>query len=195
MSVLDSAQQDYNSNFVKDSVRAMLNSVIKDFNYLSYNRPAWQVAAAAVAPPVCARATTASQVKTTATTQLFLNGIPKSLTATDNLWTLTGGNLAAGAVRAYLLLWDGTTATTVVSVQQCAADLLIANFASAAVALAALRWTALPPTGTGIVGIINIANTTNPFIPGTTLLSAAGVTDTYVDGPDQRVPIASLLTP
>lgn len=33
--------------------------------------------------------------------------------------------------------------------------------------------------GKVIVGALKVANTTNPFIPGTTLLSAAGVTDTY----------------
>ena len=120
----------------------------------------------------------------------------KSLTATDDLWTLGPASsvLAAGSVRSYLLLWDGTSATTVVSVLQ-SNDLLIANYANATAAIAALRWTALPPNGTVIVGILNIANTTNPFIPATTLLGAAGVTATYVDGPDIRVPIASLLTP
>lgn len=194
MSVLDSAAIDKNAPFTNDATRAMLNALVKDVNYLLYNRPAWQVAAAAVAPPVVATATVTSQVKTTATTQLFLNGVPKSLTATDNLWTLTGGNLAAGSVRAYLLLWDGTSATTVVTVQ-ASNDLVAANFGSVALALAALRFSALPPTGTGIVGILNISNVTNPFIPGTTLLGAAGVTATYVDGPDQRVPVASLLTP
>lgn len=30
-----------------------------------------------------------------------------------------------------------------------------------------------------LVGALKVANTTNPFIPGTTLLSATGVTDTY----------------
>lgn len=194
MSVLDSAAISKNENPATLATQAMLNSAIKDYNYMLFNRPAWQVAAAAVAPPVCATATVTSQVKTTATTQLYLNGIPKSLTATDNLWTLTGGNLAIGSVRSYLLLWDGTSATTVVSVQ-ASNDLVIANFASATVAIAALRWSSLPPTGTGIVGIVNIANVTNLFTPGTTLLGAAGVTATYVDGIDQRVLLASIQTP
>ena len=37
------------------------------------------------------------------------------------------------------------------------------------------------PAGKCIVGAIKIANATNPFIPGTTALSAAGVTATYVN--------------
>lgn len=35
------------------------------------------------------------------------------------------------------------------------------------------------PSGKAIVGAIKVVNTTNPFIPGTTLFSAAGVTTTY----------------
>lgn len=194
MSATDSAAQDKNSVFVNDTVRSNANNIAKDQQYYFFNRPAWQVSTAAVAPPVVARAGTASKVKTTATTQLYVNGIPLSLTATDNLWTLTGANLAAGSVRAYQLLWDGTSATTVVSVAQ-SNDLLIANYANAAAAIAALRWPANPAGGTVIVGILNIANVTNAFIPGTTLLSATGVTDTYVDGPDTRCPIAYVVTP
>lgn len=195
MSVRDSASIDKNNNPTLLSLQANVNQLVKDFNYFHYNHPAWQVAAAAVAPPVVARATTASKVKTTATTQLILNNVPLSLTATDNLWTLTdaANTLAIGSVRRYLLLWDGTSATTVVSVQ-ASNDQIIANFATSATALLACRWSFLPPTGTGIVGILSIVNVTNVFTPGTTLLSATGVTDTYVDGSDQGVPLASLLT-
>lgn len=193
MPITDSAQQDYNSNFAKDTVRAQLNAVAKDQQYFFFNRPAWQVAAGAVAPPVVNTGTTTSKVKTTATTQLVVGGVLKSLTATDDLWTLTGGNLAIGAVRSYLLLWDGTSSTTVVSVL-ASNDLLIASYANATAAIAALRWPAMPANGTAIVGILNIANVTNAFVPATTLLGATGVTATYVDGPDIRCPIASLVT-
>lgn len=194
MSVRDSAAFDKNNNPTLIGATANLNSLVKDFNYFQFNRPAWQVAAAAVAPPVCATGTTTSKAKTTATTQLILNGVLKSLTATDDLWTLSGADLAAGSVRRYLLLWDGTSATTVVSVQ-ASNDQVIASYATSTVALAACRWSSLPPTGTVIVGILSIVNLTNAFVPGTTLLGASGVTATYVDGPDQGVPLASILTP
>lgn len=193
MSVNDKIPQDKNTPFTLDTVRAQLNNIITDNAYESLNHPAWNVSTAAVAPPVCARASTASQVKTTATTQLWVGGVVKSLTGTDNLWTLTGGNLAIGSVRRYQLLWDGTTATTVVSVA-ASNDQVIANFASATVALAACRWPNTP-VGAVIVGVLSIANTTNAFIPGTTLLSAAGVTDTYIDGPDGNCFSASIVTP
>jgi len=39
-------------------------------------------------------------------------------------------------------------------------------------------------TSRTIFGVLSIANTTNPFIPGTTLLGAAGVTATYQPGID-----------
>lgn len=37
------------------------------------------------------------------------------------------------------------------------------------------------PAGKAIVGAIKVSNATNPFIPGTTLFGAAGVTTTYVN--------------
>lgn len=200
-SVNDSVAQDNSSYFSTDTVRAMLDAAIKDYAYGLLNRPAWQVAAAAVAPPVCATATVTSQVKTTATTQLYIDGVPLSLAATDNLWTLTGGNLAAGSVRKYALLWDGTTNATVVTVL-ASNDVVIATspLGTAASALAQCRFPSLPPkNATGgsnvIVGILSVTNTTNPFIPGTTLLGAAGVTAAYRDGPDVNIFQASLVTP
>ncbi len=201
MSVNDTIVQDHNTPFVSDSARAQHNLLVRDAIYALLNRPAWQVAAAAVAPPVCARGGTASKVKTTATTQCYIDGVPISLTATDDLWTLTGANLAAGSVRKYALLWDGTSATTVVSVL-ASNDVVIATspLGTSASALAQCRFPSLPPKNAGggsnvIVGILSIVNTTNAFIPATTLLSATGVTDTYRDGPDANVFQASILNP
>jgi hypothetical protein len=199
MSVNDNVPQDNTSNFSRDTVRQMFNNLVRDFAYAILNRPAWQVSTAAVAPPVCNTATNTTGVKTTATTQLFVNGVPLSLTATDPLWTLTGGNLAAGAVRKYLLLWDGASATTVASVLQSTTDPVIATYGTAALALAACRFPSLPASDTTgpnvIVGILSITNTTNAFIPGTTALTATGVTAAYRDGPDNNVFQASVVTP
>ena len=194
MSVNDTIDQNLNASPlpVQDTVRVQYNNVAKDAIHGAMNRPAWQVAAAAVAPPVCNIGTTASKVKTTATTQLFVGGVVLSLTGTDDLWTLTGANLAAGSVRRYQLCWDGASATTVATVRQ-SDDQVIADFGSAAEALAACRWTTTPPLGTSIVGVLSIVNLTNAFIPGTTLLSAAGVTDTYIDGPDANCYSASIV--
>src|SRR5689334_5467068 len=137
MSVNDSVSANLGSpNPSYDNLRVAYDQLLKDFAYGILNRPAWQVAAAAVAPPVCATATVTSQVKTTATTQLYIDGVPLSLTATDNLWTnaiflaANATNLAAGSVRRYMLLWDGTSATTVVSMYS-SNDQVIANFSSA----------------------------------------------------------------
>jgi hypothetical protein len=182
-----------------DQVRVAVNAIINDAVYAILNRPAWQVTAAAVAPPVCATATVTSQVKTTATTQLFVNGTVLSLSATDPLWTnamllaANAANLAAGSVRRYLLLWDGTSATTVMSCMS-SNDVVIGSGTSAA-ALAACRFPSNPPLTKAIVGVLNIVNLTNPFIPGTTLLGAAGVTATYIDGPDANCFQASITTP
>lgn len=197
MSVNDSVAQDPNAPFVKDTTRQQYDLLVKDLMKATLDRPAWQVAAAAVAPPVCATATVTSKVKTTATTQLYVNGVPLSLTATDNLWVLTGdaaNTLAIGSCRRYQLLWDGTSATTVVSVAP-SNDKVVASYLTSALALAACRWPSSPAIGTVIVGVLSIVNATNVFTPGTTLLGAAGVTATYIDGPDANCFQASLVTP
>lgn len=200
MSINDTIAQDKDTYSTRDTVRQQYDNLMRDVAYQFLNRPAWQVAAAAVAPPVLATATVTTQVKSTATTQLFVNGVPLSLTATDPLLlaatfaTSDPNTLAIGAVRRWQICWDGTNATTVITARP-SNTLLIANYASATVALAACRWPNLPPAGTVIVGILSVANITNVFTPGTTLLGAAGVTATYVDGPDANCMLASLVSP
>lgn len=199
-SINDTVAQNRDSNFVSDTVRAQLNAIIRDAMYAVFHRPAWQVAANAVAPPVLAIATETKTVKSTATTELVVNGVLKSLSATDPLMVLANvatddpNTLAAGYVRRWQICWDGTNATTVISIRP-SNDKAIADYASAAEALDACRWSSLPATGTVIVGLVDITNVTNPFIPGTTALSAAGVTDAYHDGPDANCFIATPVTP
>ena len=202
MSVNDKIAQDKNTGFATDTVRAQLDNIVQEVSYWRLNRPAWQVSTAAVAPPVLATATVTSTVKSTATTQLMVGGVLTSLTATDplmvnaNIAAEDPNILAAGSVRRWQVCWDGTNATTVITIRP-SNDVVIATAtpATAAGALLACRWTSLPPAGTVIVGIVDITNTTNPFIPGTTLLGAAGVTAAYHDGPDINCGTASLVTP
>lgn len=201
MSVNDTVTNDPNAQYGPiGTIIAQLDAAVRELAYWRLHRPSWQVAAAAVAPPVLATATVTTQVKSTATTELMVNGVLKSLTATDPL--LLAANIAAGdpntlaigSVRRWQVCWDGTNATTVISCRP-SNDKVIANYASAALALAACRWPSLPPLGTVIVGIVDITNITNVFTPGTTLLGAAGVTAAYRDGPDANCGIASLIAP
>lgn len=200
MSVNDTVTDDKDSYPARQGLRQQVANLTRDMAYFFTHRPAWQVAAAAVAPPVVATATVTTQYKTTATTQLMVNGVLTSLTATDpfvlaaNIATGDPNTLAIGSVRKHQICWDATSATTVGSVRP-SNDQVIANFASSALALAACRWTSLPPRGTVIVGVASIVNLTNVFTPGTTLLGAAGVTATYIDGPDQNCLTASLVSP
>lgn len=122
--------------------------------------------------PVCARGTTASKVKTTADTVLRNAGALNAFAATDDAWTLTGGVLAVSSFRRYLLLADAADARSV----QASTD---------AATAAACVWGAPPANGLAIVGILTVAtDATHTFTPATTLLSAAGITDTYIDGTD-----------
>lgn len=202
MSTNDTVTQNGGSFPAKDETRQQFNNINKDFNYGRFNRPAWQVAAAAVAPPVCATGTTTSKAKTTATTQLVVGGVLKSLTATDDLWSFVAdaaNTLAIGSVRRYQLCWDGTSATTVVSVRP-SNDQVIATspLGTAASALAACRWFSLPPNGTVIVGVLSLTNgPTAPvvFTPGTTLFGATGVVVAFIDGDDQNCFLSSQVAP
>lgn len=163
----------------RDSVRQQLNKKIADFYYFMLNGV---ISTTIATLPLCARATTASKAKTTNATVTKHSGVANAVAATDNAWTLTGANLAAGFFRRYLLLVDAADAFTVLA-------------STDAATAAACTWPALPADGLAIVGILTIANTTNPFIPGTTLLSAAGVTDTYIDGYDDSVFTSAQVTP
>lgn len=178
MSVNDTVAQDTTTNFTFDQVRVQLNNLIRDFAYHRANG----LSPAAILTPIVARGTTASKVKTTQATHTIHSGVQVAAAAVDDAWTLTGGTLAAGFVRRYLLLRSaGGVFTVLASDDQTTA--------------AACRWAQRPADGLAIMGILTVANATNPFVPGTTLLSATGVTDTYQDGVDANVFAASIVQP
>lgn len=131
-----------------------------------------------------ATATVTSQVKTVNTLTFLINGKFFSKAGTDNFWTLSGTTLPAGYFQKYLLLID---ASGVMSIQEG----LMSNVSAAAVGWTNVSsvsaWAPLLSilnAGKAVVGVLTVANVTNPFIPGTTLLGAAGVTATYQDGID-----------
>jgi len=128
------------------------------------NNSAWASAGVATA-------TVTSQVKTvTASTPYVVDGVILAKAATDNFWTLTGATFAAGLTNKWLLLVDAAGVASVVIGTPAAT--------AAAVVLPAL------PVSKAVFGVLTVVNATNPFIPGTTLLGAAGVTATYVQGFD-----------
>jgi hypothetical protein len=119
-------------------------------------------------------ATTKSKVRSNATITYTVDGEFKSKASTDDLWTLTGANLADGYKRTYLLLLDAAGAASVLASD----DVLAAG----TVTLPA--W----PASKAVVGSVTVATAGAAFVPGTTLLDAVTVTDTYFDG----VPAAML---
>lgn len=123
----------------------------------------------------------AAKVKTAAVLWYFLDGILRTKAATDDLWTLTGPNLPeTGAnCRKYLLCLDASGTATVLQSGDATT----------------LAGCALPPYPTGkcVVGILNIVNTSvGAFVPGTTLLTVANVTDTYTEGDGGMRPLPAL---
>lgn len=120
-----------------------------------------------------ATGTTTSKVKTTNQTDFFVNGSVFRKAAADDFWTLTGAVQPISSWRKYLLCVDNAGAASVV---QSSADSLVS---AAAVPLPAL------PANKSVFGVLTVAtNGATTFTPGTTLLGAAGITATYVDGLD-----------
>jgi len=116
-------------------------------------------------------ATTKSKVKTAAAVSYSINGIPYALAISDNFWTLTGANLADGYTRKYLLLVDAAgTATVLASDDQLTASAALCAFPTV-------------PATKVVIGMLQVDTAAAVFIPGTTLLDAATVTDTYTSAP------------
>lgn len=163
-----------------DLVRANMNLLLADFTYFLLNGV---MSTTVATQPVVAIATTTSKVKTTNATVLLEKGAAFALAATDNYWTLTGGVLAVLSFRRYLLIDTAGVASVLASNDSL-------------VSAAACRFPALPANGSAVVGVVSIAtDATHTFTPGTTLLGAAGITATFIDGIDITVPIAQTITP
>lgn len=137
-----------------------------------------------------ATATVTSQVKTVNTLTYTIAGAFKSKGATDNFWTLgvAGSNtlVPASSFQKYALLIDAAGAATV---QEATAN----NVSAATVAWANVSkvgdfapfLTVVAGATKAVVGILTVAtDATHTFTPGTTLLGAAGITATYIDGVD-----------
>lgn len=135
-----------------------------------------------------ATGTTTSKVKTVNTLTYTVQGVFYSKGATDDFWTLSGTTVAASSWQKYLLLIDTAGAASVQEATQ------------SVVSAAAVKWTnvsgvsAWAPfftsisTTKAVVGVLTVAtDSTHTFIPGTTLLGAAGITATYVDGIDMSI--------
>lgn len=181
MPITDSVSQGSGDYPALDKVRQEYNKLAAAHTYFLLNG----VASTTVATtPGVTIATTASKVKTANATVLRNAGALNALSASDDFWTLDGGVLAALSFRRYLLLCDASDAASVL-----ASD-------DSTVSAASCRWHTLPANGLAIVGVLTVATAAaTTFTPATTLLSAAGITDTYIDGIDVDVPLYDLVTP
>jgi hypothetical protein len=140
--------------------------------------------------PAVATATVTSQVKTTAASQYSVGGRIFTKGATDNFWTLAGTTVALNSWQKYLLCVDDAGVATVVEGTQStvsAAGVTWGNVSPAAKAFNQNPWAPLITVLSAsrcIFGVLTVATTTGTFIPGTTLLGAAGITATFIDGID-----------
>lgn len=159
---------------------------------------AWQGNAGALyalnmvyARPIVATATVTSQVKTTNTVDFVIGGRLFNKAATDNFWTLSGAVVAVSSFQKYLLCVDDAGVATAVECTPStvnAAGVTFGNIAAAAKANPQNPWAPLITVLAAsrcIFGVLNVAtNASTTFTPGTTLLGAAGITSTFIDGID-----------
>jgi hypothetical protein len=179
--ISDTTAQDKNSYFSLDTVRAQYNQLAQDFSYFLLNNI---MSSTTATLPQCNTATVTSQCKTTQATVALCAGVANPVAATDNAWTLTGAVLAVSSFRRYLLLVDASDVFTVLA------------SADSTVGASSCRWASRPANGQAILGVLTVAtDSTHTFTPGTTLLGAAGITATYIDGIDVNVPLATLVSP
>lgn len=139
----------------------------------------------------CATATTTSKAKIVNTTAYTVGGKILSKGATDNFWTLAGTTVAASSWQKYLLLIDDAGAASIQEGTQStvsAAAVSWGNVTAAAKAFPQNPWAPLISilsASKAILGVLTIAtDSTHTFVPGTTLLGAAGITATFIDGID-----------
>lgn len=120
-----------------------------------------------------AQGTTPAKVKTTVSVTYRIDGaIQTAKGATDDFWTLAGTVVAASSWQKYVLMIDSAGAASV-------AEGIQSLVSAAAVVLPA------PQQAHSIVGILTIAtDATHTFTPGTTSLTATGITATFVNGYD-----------
>lgn len=116
--------------------------------------------------------TTVQKVRSNATISYLIAGEFKSKASTDDLWTLSGTTITDGNFNKYLLCLDTSGAASIVEGTQGAS--------AGAVVLPAY------PSAKSVVGMLTVQTVGATFVPGTTALDAATVTDTYFDGaPDE----------
>lgn len=121
---------------------------------------------------------TASKVKTAAPngagTDFAIKGYLYHLADTDDFWTLSGDTIAVSSSCLILLCVNASGTMSIVQGDA----VLTANITSG---YTSLKW---PQPGEAVcpLGAVRIdTNASVPFVMGTTLLSAAGITDTYYD--------------
>lgn len=147
------------SQVARDEVRGLVNAI------------ALIIANDTLTAAGCATATVTSQAKTVNTLTYLIDGAYKTKTATDNFWTLSGVTVPISSFQKYYLLIDGAGAASVMQG--------IPASTAAGVVLP------FPPQSKAIVGVLTVAtNGSTTFVPGTTLLGAAGITATFNDGFD-----------
>lgn len=129
---------------------------------------------------------TPQSVKSTATITYTINGVFASKAATDPLWTLTGAVVPVSSFQSYLLLLDSAGTATVQEGTPSIVNAAGVTYGNVSRVSTYAPLLTVLNAGKVVAGYIQVAtDATHTFTPGTTSLTATGITTTYFNGTDQ----------
>jgi hypothetical protein len=135
-----------------------------------------------------ATATTTSKAKIVNTLAYLVGGTMYSKGATDNFWTLSGTLVAAGSFQKYILLIDTSGNASIQEGVQSTVNAASVAWTNISTVSPYAPFLDVVGSTKCIAGVLTVAtDATHTFNPGTTLLGAAGITATYIDGTDQSL--------
>lgn len=163
--------------FVQGAVEQDYNGSVGRATAVITNRQTMLALNRAYAAAGATIATTTTKIKTVNSVPYTIDGsFVTALAGTDNFWVLTGGVLAVSSFRVYLLCANASAAESVIASSDGAT--------AAQCYFTVTPGAADPLDGVCIISTVLVAtDATHAFTPGTTALSATGITATYGDGP------------
>lgn len=114
---------------------------------------------------------TAAKMKTTATLTYTINGVFKSLSAADDLAFSAGHTTIPASSACLFAVWADGSADSAAAVSTTQGPIVASGDPCPVPPLA---------SGKALIGLVKVATDgSHTFVPGTTDLGAAGITDTY----------------
>lgn len=132
--------------------------------------------------------TTTTKVTLGTTVNYLVQGLNYTKNSGADIWTLSGTVVAAASFQSYLLMLDASGTATVQEGTQSLVSQAKVTYKNVSGVSIYAPFLTICQAGKAIIGYITVAtDATHTFTPGTTALSATGITTTYINGLDQTL--------